>query len=69
MATYAERLQLVRDAIDKILTKGQSHSVEGRSMTRADLPTLMDMEERYARLAERETGGGILIRAATPVDA
>jgi hypothetical protein len=67
--TYREQLEEVQACISKILRLGQSHSAEGRSMTRADLPTLYDAEARLRALADREAGGGITVRAGTPVDA
>ncbi|GEK50909.1 hypothetical protein [Vreelandella venusta] len=52
--TYAERLTKVRTAIDKILSGSQSWRFGDRSYTRADLPTLYKMEERFERLAAKE---------------
>lgn len=59
--TYAERLIKVRTAIDKILSGSQSWRFGDRSYTRADLPTLYKMEERFERMASKEraaTSGG-----------
>ncbi|UTD54932.1 hypothetical protein [Halomonas sp. MS1] len=61
METYAERLTKVRTAIDKILSGSQSWRFGDRQYTRADLPTLYKMEERFERLAAKEraaTGSG-----------
>lgn len=52
--TYAERLTKVRTAIDKILSGSQSWRFGDRQYTRADLPTLYRMEERFERLAAKE---------------
>lgn len=59
--TYTERLTKVRTAIDKILSGSQSWRFGDRQYTRADLPTLYKMEERFERLAAKEraaTGSG-----------
>lgn len=61
METYTERLTKVRTAIDKILSGSQSWRFGDRQYTRADLPTLYKMEERFERLAAKEraaTGSG-----------
>lgn len=52
--TYAARLTKVRTAIDKILGGSQSWRFGDRQYTRADLPTLYKMEERFERLAAKE---------------
>ncbi|SDF72597.1 hypothetical protein SAMN05216571_101403 [Onishia taeanensis] len=52
--TYTARLAKVREAIDKILEGSQSWTFGNRQYTRADLPTLHKMEQRYERLASRE---------------
>lgn len=51
MATAAERLQIVRDAIDAILTGGaiQSHSINGRDVTKCSLSELMQLERKLER--------------------
>lgn len=67
--TYAEQLEEVQAAITKILTLGQSHSAESRSLARADLAALQDRELWLRAMVDRETRGGISIRAGTPVDA
>jgi hypothetical protein len=54
--TYTERLTKVRTAIDKILSGSQSWRFGDRQYTRADLPTLYKMEERFERLAAKERG-------------
>lgn len=45
MATTAERLALVRAAIDEILQTGQSVSADGRSLTMANIAELRTMEK------------------------
>lgn len=67
--TYTEQLEEVQAAISKIETKGQSHSAEGRSMTRADLDALYRREQHLRAMVDRENRGGISVRAGTPVDA
>lgn len=52
--TAAERLALVRAAIDDILIGGQSVSYNGRSVTMANLPALRDLERAYLIEANRE---------------
>ncbi len=65
--TYTEQLEQVQTAKTAILTGAQSYSIAGRSLTKADLKTLDDMERRLRPLAQRETDGGIKVRGATPV--
>jgi hypothetical protein len=57
-ATYAERLQLVRNAIDEILLDGQSNQFDGRMKTRADLDGLRELEKEYESRAGQEAVGG-----------
>lgn len=69
MATYTERLQKVRDAIDAILTDGQAIvTMDGRQWRAADLAQLQGLEARYEGLACREQRGSLLdnARAAIP---
>lgn len=54
MATYTERLAAVRTAIDELVAGGQSVQYQGRSLTMANLDTLMKLEERYAEKAAQE---------------
>lgn len=60
MATYTERLQLVRDAIDEILLTGQEVSFEGRSWASADLDKLRALEKEYEQrsAAEQQAANG-----------
>jgi hypothetical protein len=63
MATYAEQLANVQTAIEAIETRGQAVSVEGKTLSRADLQTLYDREAYLRRMAARETAGrGIRLR-------
>lgn len=52
--TYAERLTLVRNAIDDILIAGQSVSLDGRNWTMADLSELRKLELEYQTEAAKE---------------
>lgn len=52
--TYTERLQLVRDAIDKIVSGGQTVQFDGRSLSRANLEELTKLETLYESRAARE---------------
>jgi len=72
MATYAERLQKVQDAIDDILLNGQSFRYGERQLTAADLGQLRLMEADYAAkagaAASAAKGGGRLgVTYVTPV--
>lgn len=51
MATAAERLQIVRDAIDAHITGGaiQSHSINGRDVTKTSLAELIQLERKLER--------------------
>jgi hypothetical protein len=65
--TYTEQLESVQAAIDKIESGGQAYSIGGRSLTRADLPTLYAREKQLRALVDRENrGGGIRTRGVTP---
>lgn len=54
MATWAQRLQLVKDAIDEILTTGQNVSYQGRSLGMANLSELRKLELAYTIEATNE---------------
>lgn len=54
MATYTERLALVRSAIDEILTGAQAVSYEGRSLSMANLSELRKLEIEYQNEATKE---------------
>lgn len=60
MATDAERLQLYIDAEAAILSGAQSVSVNGRSLTRADLSFIAkQISVLQARIAASASGGFI----------
>lgn len=52
--TYAQRLQLVKNAIDELVTSGQNVSYQGRSLTLANLAELRKLEIDYANEAAKE---------------
>lgn len=60
MATYTSLLAKIDTAIESLLDGNhESYSLEGRTVTRLDLETLLARRERIAALAARETNGGI----------
>ena len=64
--TYTEQLESVQAAIEKIESSGQAYSIGGRTLTRADLPTLYEREKRLIALVNKESRGGIRTRGVTP---
>jgi hypothetical protein len=54
MATYTQRLEAVRTAIDELVAGGQQVQYNGRAITMASLETLMKLEESYAAKAAQE---------------
>lgn len=62
--TDAQLLVLYRNALAAV-TVGQSYSINGRSMTRADLPEIREtidwLEARIQNAAATDSGGGIAI--------
>ena len=56
--TYTEQLESVQAAIASIEGGAQSHSINGRAMTKADIGTLYAREERLRPLADRERSSG-----------
>jgi len=64
--TYAQQLEDIDAAIAAIETRNQSYSINGRSMTRADLATLYAERRRLQPLAAREARGGARIRYGVP---
>lgn len=57
LKTTLEQLEEVQTAISAVMS-GQSYSISGRSLTRADLKTLMEREEVLLRRYKAETGVG-----------
>lgn len=58
MATPEERLQIVRDTIDAIVSGGayQSHTINGRDVSRYSLRELMDLERKLERQVNASKG-------------
>ena len=55
--TYTEQLEEVQTAIANIVGGAQSHAIAGRSMTKADLGILFEMQQKLMPLALRESSG------------
>ncbi len=54
--TVEERLLEVNDAISRVLVGGQSYKLGTKSLTRADLSTLLDLQrDLQAQLANQST--------------
>lgn len=65
MTSKQNQLEEVKKAINKILCGGQSYRIGNRTMTRADLSTLYDMQTKLENeIAEEESGGMLGRRAA-----
>jgi len=56
-------------AADTAVASGQSYSISGRSLTRANAREITDKIQFWDRQVKRLTDGGISIRQVTPVDA
>lgn len=61
MATLAQQLESVQAAIAAIESGAQSAASEGESLTRADLKTLYDREERLLNKIARGDKGNISV--------
>ena len=61
--TYETQLEEVQTAISSILSGAQSHSIGGRSMTKADLGTLYAMQKElmpmYLKESTNRTGSRV----------
>jgi hypothetical protein len=62
--TYTEQLEAVQTAIEKVLA-GQSYSIGGRTLTRADLDSLTKREQYLRAMVDRENNGGVKYRRGT----
>lgn len=60
--TYTEQLEEVQTTISKILSGSQAYSINGRSLTYADLPTLKTWESELRRKVAEEANGGIMVQ-------
>ena len=49
-------------AIEEILTKGQSHSIDGTTFTAANLPGLTELRERVMNTTTRSAGSRPVFR-------
>ena len=59
MATAASLLAQIDAAIEALLTGGASqYSIGNRSVTKLDLPSLMEERRKLQREAQRESGSG-----------
>jgi hypothetical protein len=69
MATESAQVQLerVQAAIAAIESGTQSHSILGRTFTRADLATLYEREKELLVRVDREARGGIRIQRGVPI--
>lgn len=68
MATYAEQLASVQEAIARIETTGQEIEFEGKRRTQADLAVLYRRENYLRTMVAREArGGGIRMRRIVPI--
>lgn len=65
LAQAQEKVTQYMDAIEKVLS-GQSYSIGGRSLTRADLATLESGLDFWEKRVARLTRGGIRVKGATP---
>ena len=68
MTDKEQELVEIKKAISKILNGGQSYRIGNRTMTRADLKTLYDMQTKVENeIAESEKGGILGRNAAAAV--
>lgn len=66
--TYTEQLEEVQTAITAIVTGAQSYTINGRSLTRANLKDLRADEKYLRKMADRESrGGGARVRGGTVI--
>ena len=66
LADAEAKLALWMDAEDKVAA-GQSYSIAGRSLTRANLAEIGERIDRWDGQVKRLTRGGIQVRGLTPV--
>ena len=65
MTDKEQELVEIKKAISKILNGGQSYRIGNRTMTRADLKTLYDMQTKVENEIAESQKGGILGRNAS----
>lgn len=66
LAQAEAKLATWLDAEDKVAT-GQSYSIQGRSLTRANLKEIRETIDYWDSKVQRLTRGGIRVRGMTPV--
>lgn len=67
MSTASTLLTEYETAISAVL-RGQSYSIAGRSVTRANLAELERGRDKYKREVARENSGGMPVTGMTPMD-
>lgn len=66
LAQAEAKLTLWMDAEDKVAA-GQSYSIQGRSLTRADLSEIGERIDKWDARVKRLSKGGIHVKGMTPV--
>lgn len=66
MATTSELLAEVDTAIEAILQKGQSYTINGRTFTRANLGELRRFRQELRAQDATDSSGGIRVRYGVP---
>jgi hypothetical protein len=66
LAQAEAKLALWMEADDKV-AKGQSYSIAGRSLSRADAKLIQDNIKFWNDIVSRLTEGGMIVTAGTPV--
>lgn len=64
--TYAEQLESVQAAIEAIELRGQTVTINNRTLGRAELPALYRREARLRTLIDRQARGGIRVMNVVP---
>lgn len=64
--SYAEQLDRVQAAIAAIEEGEQAYSLNGRTVSYADLQTLYQREKWLRRMVDRERRGGVRMRQGVP---
>lgn len=56
LKTTSEQLESIQNAIEAVLSGAQSYTLDGRTVTRANLSSLEAREERLERKLAKENG-------------
>lgn len=64
--TYTEQLESVQAAIETIELRGQTVTINNRTLDRADLPALYKREARLRAFIDRQARGGIRVMNVVP---